>query len=143
MKAWIENGRIRDICHGDPSSCYAAEIAANYSEDVPDNAENGDGWDGVTLAKPIPATPEQSSVVPPKVSPVEFMLLFTSSERVSIKAERVTDPVIDDFMGIIDDQRLTSVDLSLASTQKALLYLVSKGILTEDRVHEILTGKIQ
>lgn len=142
MKAWIENGRIRDICKGDPSSSYAAEVAANYSVEVPDNAENGDGWDGTTLTKPIQAAPEVISVVPPKVSPVEFMLLFTCTERVAIKAARGTDPVIDDFLDIIEDPRLTQVDLALGSTKGALDYFTALGILAAGRKAAILTGVI-
>ncbi len=55
--AWVENGRIRDICQGNPATSYAASVAALYTASVPDNAENGDGWNGTTLTKPTPATP--------------------------------------------------------------------------------------
>jgi hypothetical protein len=59
--AWIENEKIRDICPvQDPYSCYTTEIAAFYTTQVPDTAENGDGWvNGQVVPKPIPApTPE-------------------------------------------------------------------------------------
>lgn len=78
-----------------------------------------------------------------KVSPVEFKLLFTSQERVAINAARAADPVIDDFFDIVDDPRLTHVDLGLQSTQDALSYLVAKSLLTEDRKSEILRGEVQ
>jgi hypothetical protein len=146
-KAWIENGVIRDICAGDPNELYHPEIAVLYSTDVPDEAENGDGWVGGALVKrpaPEPATePISQPVQRPIVSPVEFKLLFTPQERVAIKSERAGDPVIDDFMTIIDDPRLTHVDMNLKSTQDALGYLVDKGILTEDRKAQILEGKPQ
>lgn len=32
-----------------------------------------------------------------RVSPVQYKLLFTSQERIAIRAERQTDAVIDDF----------------------------------------------
>lgn len=142
MKAWIENGRIRDICHGEPTACFHPAVAALYTEDVPGNSANGDGWNGTTLTKPTPATPEVISAVPPKVSPVEFMLLFTSTERVAIKAARVTDQIIDDFLDIIEDPRLTQVDLALGSTQGALDYFTALGILAAGRKATILTGVI-
>lgn len=82
-------------------------------------------------------------LIPTKFSPVEFMLLFTSTERVAIKARRATDPVIDDWLDIIEDSRLTEVDLALQSTQDALAYLVSLDILTDERKGEILGGEIQ
>jgi len=146
-KAWIENGVIRDICNGDPNELYHPEIAAFYDTDVPDEAENGDGWvDGQLVKRPAPEpTPEvvNQPVQRPIVSPVEFKLLFTPQERVAIKAARASDPVIDDFMDIVEDQRLTQVDLNLQSVQDALGYLVAKGILTEERKAQILEGKLQ
>jgi hypothetical protein len=146
-KAWIENGVIRDVCSGDPNDLYRPEIAALYNTDVPDEAENGDGWVGLTLVKrtaPEPApVPASQHVQRPKVSPVEFKLLFTPQERVAIKAARASDPVIEDFMEIVEDPRLTYVDLNLKSTQDALGYLVSKGILTDERKAQILEGNLQ
>lgn len=76
----------------------------------------------------------------PKVSPVEFKLLFTAPERVAIKTARATDPVIDDFYDIVEDPRLTFVDLGLQSTKDAIGYLQSKGLLTAERAAVILTG---
>jgi hypothetical protein len=146
-KAWIENGVIRDICPGDPNELYRPEVAGLYNTDVPDDAENGDGWvDGALVKRPVaePAPePVETPVQRPRVSPVEFKLLFTPQERVAIKSARVNDPVIDDFMEIVGDPRLTYVDLNLQSTQDALGYLMAKGIITEDRKTQILEGKMQ
>lgn len=144
--AWIENERIRDIAPGNPAELYHPDVAAHYSTEVPDNAENGDGWVNGALVKPEPPAPapvEPPAPVYPKVSPVEFKLLFTSAERVAIKAARATDVVIDDFFDIVDDPRLTHVDLGLQSTQDALSYLVSLNLLTAERRAAILSGKVQ
>ena len=141
--AWIENDRIRDISTGNPAERYHPDVAVHYSTGVPDEAENGDWWVEGRLVKPEPPVPvEFPSPVHtfPKVSPVEFKLLFTAQERVGIKASRGSDPVIDDFMGIIEDPRLTVVDLGLGSTQDGLAYIVSKGLLTEERKAEVLQG---
>jgi hypothetical protein len=146
-KAWIENGVIRDICPGEPTELYRPEIAELYSTDVPDEAENGDGWsDGALVKRPAPEPAQAPIITPvqrPIVSPVEFKLLFTPQERVAIKSARAGDPVIDDFMEIVGDPRLTYVDLNLKSTQDALGYLVAKGILTNERKAQILEGKPQ
>jgi hypothetical protein len=144
-KAWIENGVIRDICPGDPNELYRPEVSELYSADVPDNAANGDGWvDGALVKRPAPAQEHiEEPVQRPRVSPVEFKLLFAPQERVAIKSARANDPVIEDFMEIVEDQRLTYVDLNLKSTQDALGYLVAKGILTEDRKAQILDGTLQ
>ena len=145
--AWIENNKVRDVCHGTPADCYHPDVAVFYDTQVPDDAANGDGWVNGELIKPEPPAPlppvEPPAPVPPKVSPVEFMLLFTSPERVALKAARSTDPVIDDWMDIVQDPRLTHVDLALQSTQDALSYLVSVNILTTERRDQILTGQVQ
>ena len=74
------------------------------------------------------------------ISPVQFKLLFTSEERVAIKSARTTDPVIDDFFDIIDDPRLSEVNLKLTSTIDALKYLVTKNLITEERKNQILNN---
>lgn len=77
------------------------------------------------------------------ISPVQFKLLFTSEERVAIKSARTSDPVIDDFFDIIDDPRLSEVNLKLTSTIDALKYLVTKKLITQVRKNEILNNITQ
>lgn len=55
--AWIEDGRIRDTCQGDPFELYHPSIATHYYVEVPDDAANGDGWANGKLVKPEPAPP--------------------------------------------------------------------------------------
>lgn len=63
--AWIENERVRDICQGgDPVDCYCADIANFYDTQVPDDADNGDGWINGQLVKP---QPPQSSEPPARM----------------------------------------------------------------------------
>lgn len=145
-KAWTENNVIRDIASGNPEALYHPDIAKFYDTDVPDEAQNGwvlenGNWVAPAIPEPQP-TPEPAAVYA-KVSPVEFKLLFTSPERVAIKQSRSTDQIIDDFYDIVEDQRLTHVDLGLQSTQDALLYMQGKGLLTAERVTEILTGVVK
>lgn len=142
-KAWIENAVIRDIAPGNPDDLYHPDVAKFYNTDVPDDAANGDGWDGVTLTKPVipdPVPVEPPAPVPPKVSPVEFKLLFTAVERVAIKAS--TDPIVQDFFSIVEDPRLMHVDLGLQSTQDALAYLETLELIAAGRKAEILTGNV-
>jgi hypothetical protein len=142
-KAWIENAQIRDIAIGDPAGLYHPDVAAFYDTDVPDEAQNGDGWvDGQLIPRPIPEPVIPEPVEPvieyPTVSAIEFKLLFTSVERIAIKTS--VDPVVQDFFSLIEDPRLTSVRLGLKSTQDALAYLEVVGILDAGRKDEILTG---
>ena len=78
-----------------------------------------------------------------KISPIEFKLLFTVQERIAIKTARQTDAVIDDFYSIVEDPRLTFVDLGLASTQQAVGYLATQNLIEASRVDEILAGEFQ
>jgi hypothetical protein len=62
--AWIEENKIRDICQGgDPATHYHADVAVLYNTQVPDDAQNGDGWVNGEVVKPF--IPEQK---PPPVT---------------------------------------------------------------------------
>lgn len=61
MKAWIENGVVRDVCSGDPNERYHPDIAAFYDTDIPEGIVNGatqiNGvW--VNPAAPLPYVPD-------------------------------------------------------------------------------------
>ena len=72
------------------------------------------------------------------ISPISFKLRFTSTERVAIYSAVDSDPVIKDWVSILDDQRLTTVDLTSDGTKDAVAYLVTKKILTQTRANKIL-----
>lgn len=78
-----------------------------------------------------------------KVSPVQFKLLFAPAERVAIAVAKAADPVLQDFFSIVDDPRLTFVDLGLQSTKDAVAYLVGKKLITQARSVEILDGVVK
>lgn len=144
-QAWIDNEQIRDIAPGNPEEIYHPDIAKFYDTEVPDDAENGDGWLNGALVKrpapiPSPAT-EPVAAVPPKVDVITYKMLFTSAERIATKTS--TDPVIHDFQDLMNDPRTQNVDLSLKSVQDALDYMTTIGILAEGRKAEILTGIIK
>jgi hypothetical protein len=147
-KAWIENNVIRDIApEGDPAGFYHSDIAVHYDTEVPDDAENGDTFVGGVLTKrPIPAPVPPPAHVPeapkpPKVTVIEYKMLFTSAERIACKTS--VDPVIQDLQDLMNDPRTVNVDLSLKSIQDALDYMTSKGILKAGRKAEILTGVVK
>lgn len=141
-QAWIESGVIRDVAQDDPQALYHPDIAALYDTEVPDDAANGDTWDGETLTKPVMATPapvEPQAPVPPKVDVITYKLLFTSAERIATRTS--TDPVIQDLQDLMNDPRTQNVDLALKSVQDALDYMTYIGILAPGRKAEILTGQ--
>jgi len=77
----------------------------------------------------------------PSISPVEFKLLFKATERVTIRSMRATNELLEDFMSIIEDPRLTLVNLNLKSVQEGIDYLVMLEILTPERAVAVKTGE--
>lgn len=139
--AWLENNRIRDIAPGNPADFYHPDVAKLYNTEVPDEAANGDWWDGTTLTKPVipePVAPEPPVFVPPTVSVIQYKMLFTSQERIAAKAS--VDPVIVDLQDLLNDPRTLTVNLALKSISDALDYMTTIKILAPGRKAEILTG---
>lgn len=146
--AWIENNKIRDIVNADPFTVFHADVAKNYSTKVEDNVEdNAELVDGVWV-NPVTPEPDTDYVIPepekvyPKVSPLEFKILFTAQERIAIKEAKATDEILQDGFEILEDTRLTVVDLGLASTQDFIDYMTSLGLLTTERADKIKSGII-
>lgn len=86
-----------------------------------------------------------------QISPVAFLLQFTSQERIAIRVLRTKanidgDPMqeaamaVDDWMRIVEDPRLTIIDLTLPATHAGLDFLVQLGILTPERADTIKAG---
>lgn len=130
----------------DPHNSFHPAIAAEFVA-VPDEVRHGSkrtidslsgeiSWLNPPPIEVIPVATERKAV-----SPVQFKLLFTALERVAIKTS--DDPIVKDFFEIVNDPRLTFVDLGLESTQEALQYLADKSLIGKDRPAEILTGAIQ
>ncbi|MDD5175757.1 MAG: hypothetical protein PHQ05_04970 [Sterolibacterium sp.] len=114
--------------------------------EVPDDNLADVGWlielvDGPQFT--APAAPA------PRIGPIAFKMLFTSPERIAAKALRATDPVMEDFWGLLDDPRTSEVDLSLASVQNAIEYTLTvvhaAGVELDvaERKAAILTGIVQ
>lgn len=126
----------------DPAEHFHPVIAAEFVA-VPDDVAPGWRFDEGDWLAPEEAEEPEPVASYPKVSPVEFKLLFTVTERVEINAAKATDEVLAAFFEIIDDPRLTFVDLGLQSTQDGLTYLVGLGLITAERRAEVLTGALQ
>lgn len=131
----------------DPANQFHPTIAAEFTQ-VPDDVVRGSKLENGNWVHPAPEVvpepmPEVNPIEYKKLSPVEFKLLFTADERIAIGAARSSDAYVEDFFGILDDVRLTTVDLGLKSTQDGLAYLAAKGLINPERIEEILTGEIK
>ncbi|MDX1729871.1 MAG: hypothetical protein R3184_01910 [Aurantimonas coralicida] len=144
------NRTVIEVLDGAPADRVHPDLASEFisvpDATVPGSVKNGQAWthpDPVEPAAPTPAYRRQ-------ISPVEFKMLFTSAERIAIRmarsydgddtAQRQAALVIDDWWGIVDDPRLTAVDLNLPQTQEGLDFLVSAEILTPARRADIGLG---
>lgn len=122
-----------------------AVIAESASRPVYDQLRKAWAAGGGLFADPAieMVVDELHDTAPLTVSPVEFKLLFTAQERVMIKAARASDAMIDDFFDIVEDPRLTHVDLGLQSTRDAIDYLIGKELVDPARREAILSGVLQ
>ena len=138
--ARVINNVAVDVCT-DPANSFHPDIAAQF-EPVPDEVQAG--WvrtDG-QWAAPAPAPQPEPVPTYPKVTPVQFKLLFTSPERVAIKVARATDPVVDDLWELVEDPRMTEVDFGLKSVRDSIEYLATAGLIEPERVGEIIIGTL-
>ena len=153
--AWIENNRVRDIAPGNPNELYHSSVAVHYCVEVPEGTQRGaslvDGeWVNpasfVPSTGPIVATP----VLRKTLTTVEFKLQFNQTERLAFKAARLyqgSDPakvtqklVLDDLFEIVDDPRLTEINLDSLQIKEAVESLVLNGLIAQERADQILAG---
>lgn len=118
--ARMVDGCAVDVTTADPNEIYHPDVAATFDV-VPDGTANGDKKTGTTWAKYVAPVAVVVPPKPPTVTPPQFKLLIFA-ELPEILAKVPTDPTIAAFVSIIDDPRLTEVDLSLESTINGLTY---------------------
>ena len=94
-----------------------------------DTHPQGD-WDTVNLV----FTP--FSTVPERWTKYEFLMRMTAAERIAIRSKATTDPVVEDFMHMLDISG--DVVRSNPVVLQGLNYLVSVGCLDASRVGVIL-----
>ncbi len=144
MYAYLSNDKVVHIV-GAPGEFVAGTTAVIT---IPDGqtALIGDSWDGAAFITPV------AEVISPTVSTIQFLMLFSSVERVAIRfavaGNQTVTPVIEpdavlaDWWGIINDPRLTYIDLGLASVHSALDYLTSKSLIAVGRKSQIVLGQV-
>lgn len=79
--AWIENDKVRDVCHGDPTECYHPDVAKFYDTQVPDDADNGDFWDGSVATKPPVPVYVEPEPAPRQWTADDFRKAMTLAEK--------------------------------------------------------------
>jgi hypothetical protein len=153
--AWIEDNRVRDVALGNPSEIYHPDIAVFYNVILPDGTINGatliDGvWTNPEPIQPSSPPPIQKPMLSQKLifTPPEFMLLFEPEEFHAIEmaaAYTGDEPQsstlkikVSFWLRILNDPRLTEVNLNLPTMRNAIRFLGLSGILAPERVIQIL-----
>lgn len=96
---------------------------------------DGDGSEGTyTNPASIIAEPEKAW------DAYDFKARFTTAERVEIRTKAKTDPVVEDFLDMLDTAGSTNTRIlpSNELLQQAFAYMVGQEILTSLRADEIL-----
>ncbi len=141
--ARVENNTAIEVIDFNPVGAFHPSLIwTEVPDHVLENAtKSGNTWTNPVVPAPTPVpTPEPLAKT---VSPVEFKLLLAPAERIAIRAARATDPVIDDMFDILEDPRLTGVNLGLISTASMIDYLISQGHIEASRKAVILSGDFQ
>lgn len=105
------------------------------------------GWTIAPAGDPfVPVEPQpqpQPEAPPPDTRITRLALLnrFLMEERIAIRTKAATDPVVQDFMSLVD--AATWIDLGRADTQQGINLLVAKELITASRGAAILNDPIQ
>jgi hypothetical protein len=124
--AWIENDRIRDVCHGIPGNCYHPNVAALYDVEVPDDAVNGDGWVNGQLVKPEPAPAPEPT--PRQWTAEDFRAGMTLAEKTKWDSDGA--PEIETVKKELPQELAGATDL--------LDFLIGAGVISQASATKIL-----
>lgn len=127
----------------DLENTFHPDLAKEFVE-VPDKVQrgwvlNGKTWKAPEVVEPLPAPADEP--IRTVVTPPQFKLLLTLQERLALRQAAVDDPAIADFLSMLEDPRLTEVDLTNKGVIEAMQYAVSKELLTQERMERILKGQ--
>lgn len=123
---------------------FVPQIAQQFIACPSEVEQNWTYEDGEWKEPKSPEPPEPPEPPKPRyetrIGKAEFLMLFTSEERVAIRAGRDNDPVINDFFSVLEISEF--IDVKEETTINGINYLVSKNLLTPQRVAVILKGKL-
>lgn len=121
-------------------------VTTEYTAATPNPSHFATGWrleELVDVAPPsdTPAdTPVDTRVYGGRrtLSRLEFLALFSGGERVAIRQARGANPVLDDYLYMLEIA--DGVNLDSETTQSGLAMLEQAGILATGRAAEVLNG---
>lgn len=129
----------------DPANSFHPIIAAEFVE-VPGQVRPqwrlvGSVWTAPPEPKPVPPPePEPEPAPDMRITRLAFLNRFLMEERISIRTAASSDPVVADFLSLVD--AASWIDLGRTDTQQGIGLLVAKNMLSQSRGDEILTTPI-
>lgn len=118
------NGRTYDVSYFAPASMDIAAVlaarAANIGAEV--DAREAVAAEAANFELPI--------------SWIDFIDRFTAQERIAVRAARLVDPMIDDFLDL--GEKRGAVLLSSPRLAGALDYMIAAGLIAAGRAAEVL-----
>lgn len=140
--ARIINGVAVDVCP-DPATHFhptlAGEFVAVPSTVVPGWQLKDTSWSAPAVVDLSVAVFEQGNLQP---TALQFLLMLTAAEQVAIREAAKTDPMVGVLVTMVDDPRLTFVDLTNATVVEGIQYLTTTtpALLTKARAARLLKG---
>ena len=123
---------------------FVPQIAQQFiacPDEVEQNWTYEDGkWKEPKLPEPSKPPEPSEPHYETRIGKAEFLMLFTSEERVAIRAERNNDPIVSDFFFVLEISEF--IDVKEDTAINGVNYLASKNLLTPQRAAAILKGKL-
>jgi len=118
-------GDLQGISTMSPSNVNEGYVVEEFEGDLPKNL---DLWDKVEkkFQKPSAIT----------VTKLQFISKFTMAERIILRTEAETDPILADIFKQLE--LAEEIDLRNQDTINSVYYIASKGYINSTRVNEIL-----
>jgi hypothetical protein len=80
--------------------------------------------------------PPPEPIMTPRMTHFGFLSRFTPTERTAVRAQRASDPILDDAMFLFEQAR--DIDVTLDTTQQLVGYLAQQGLIEAARVPDLL-----
>jgi hypothetical protein len=124
-KAWIENGKIRDIAHSEPYEIFHPDVAQFYDTLVPNEAQNG--WEKDANGDWV--APAKSETV--ILSPARIITAFDIRACLTFAEKMAWDNDLSPEIKTAKTE-LVRHDMARPEAQEIIDWLVQKGVLSSD-----------